>query len=123
MSLAAAATTGLDLTDPDFVADPYPVLAGLRALGPLVRHEPTGLLLASSLEGPYRADYINDLATSAGSVELRERIVTAAEVGSSLREIRTGQAVRLIRDGKMHALTGQQRLAPGDRILEIVDSI
>ena len=85
----------------------------------------TGLLLASSLEGPYRAEYLTDLATSAGRVELRERVVTAEEVGRSPQEICTGQAVRLIRDGKPHA-TGDPsvvRLAPGDRILEIIDSI
>jgi Trk K+ transport system NAD-binding subunit len=83
-----------------------------------------GLLLASSLHGPYRAEYLADLATSEGRVELRERIVEPDEVGRSLREICTGQAVRLIRDGKAHAPSDPsfQRLAPGDRILEIIDS-
>jgi voltage-gated potassium channel len=85
----------------------------------------TGLLLASSLEGPFRADYLADLATSAGRVELRERVVTAGEVGRSLQEICTGQAVRLIREGKPHAPSDPsfQRLRPGDRILEIIDSL
>ncbi|QNN68624.1 potassium channel protein [Sphingomonas lutea] len=83
----------------------------------------TGLLLASSLEGPYRADYIADLATSAGSVELRERLVMPGEVGRSLHDIHTGQAVRLIRDGKVISRTDSQQLAPGDRILEIIDSV
>jgi voltage-gated potassium channel len=84
----------------------------------------TGLLLASSLEGPYRADYIADLATSAGQVELRERIVAPDEVGRTLQEICTGQAVRLIRDGMPHAPGDPtfHRLQPGDRILEIIDS-
>ena len=84
----------------------------------------TGLLLASSLEGPYRTEYLTDLATSAGKVELRERVVTPDEVGRALEEICTGQAVRLIRDGKPHAPGDPrfQRLAPGDRILEIFDS-
>jgi voltage-gated potassium channel len=84
----------------------------------------TGLLLASSLKGPYRAEYLTDLATSAGRVELRERIVTPDEVGRSLKEICTGQAVRLIRDGKPHAPNDPkfQQLAAGDRILEIIDS-
>ncbi|MGI8611940.1 MAG: potassium channel family protein [Sphingomicrobium sp.] len=83
-----------------------------------------GLLLASSLEGPHRAEYIADLATSEGRVELRERVVEPDEVGRSLREICTGQAVRLIRDGQSHAPSDPtfQRLAPGDRILEIIDS-
>ena len=85
----------------------------------------TGLLLASSLEGPFRAEYLADLATSAGRVELRERIITSEEVGRSLQEICTGQAVRLIRDGKPQAPSdlGFQRLQPGDRILEIIDSV
>ena len=85
----------------------------------------TGLLLASSLEGPHRADYLADLATSAGSVELRERVVRPDEVGRPLGEICTGQAVRLIRDGKPHAPGDPifQRLIPGDRILEIIDSV
>jgi len=84
----------------------------------------TGLLLASSLEGPFRADYLIDLATSAGRVELRERLVTANEVGRSADEICTGQAVRLIREGKSHAPhdAAFRRLTPGDRILEIIDS-
>ena len=85
----------------------------------------TGLLLASSLEGPHRAEYLSDLATSAGNVELRERVVGPDEVGRSLQEICTGQAVRLIRDGKPHAPNDPtfHRLAPGDRILEIIDSV
>ena len=84
----------------------------------------TGLLLASSLEGPYRADYIADLATSAGTVELRERLVGPDEVGRTLQEICTGQAVRLIREGMPHAPGDPtfHRLQPGDRILEIIDS-
>ena len=83
-----------------------------------------GLLLASSLEGPYRAEYLADLATSEGRVELRERVIEPDEVGRSRPEICTGQAVRLIRDGKAHAPGDPQfqRLAPGDRILEIIDS-
>ena len=83
-----------------------------------------GLLLASSLEGPHRAEYLADLATSEGRVMLRERVIEADEIGRSLREVCTGQAVRLIRDGQSHAPSDPtfQRLAPGDRILEIIDS-
>ena len=84
----------------------------------------TGLLLASSVEGPHRADYIADLATSAGRVELRERVITGDEVGRSVEEICKGQPVRLIRHGKPHPLgdPASTHLAPGDRILEIVSS-
>jgi len=83
-----------------------------------------GLLLASSLEGPYRAEYLADLATAEGKVMLRERLVMPQEVGRPAAEICTGQAVRLIRNGKAHAPGGRvfAKVVPGDRILEIVDS-
>jgi len=84
----------------------------------------TGLLLASSLEGPYRADFIADLATSAGRVELRERIVSPEEVGRLASEICDGQIVRLIRDGRPQKMSGrtEPRIAAGDRVLEIIDT-
>ncbi len=40
--------TDLDLTAPDFIADPYPRLAALRAQGPLIRHTPSGTWLATT---------------------------------------------------------------------------
>ena len=84
----------------------------------------SGLLLASSLEGPYRADYIADLATSEGRIMLRERLVSDNEAGRSPHQICTGQVVRLIRDGRAHAASDPafQSLRAGDRILEIIDS-
>jgi hypothetical protein len=84
----------------------------------------SGLLLASSLQGPYRAEYLNDLATSEGQVMLRERIVGEVEAGRSPQQICTGQVVRLIRDGRAHAVGDPtfQSLRAGDRILEIIDS-
>ena len=83
-----------------------------------------GLLMASSLQGPYRAEYLADLATSEGKVMLRERVVEPHEVGRSPDEICTGQAVRLIRDGQPHNRRDPafRKLAAGDRILEIIDS-
>ena len=85
----------------------------------------SGLLLASSLEGPYRAEYLNDLATSEGRVMLRERIITDDEAGRSPQQICTGQVVRLIRDGRAHVVDDPafQSLRVGDRILEIIDSV
>jgi cytochrome P450 len=41
-----AVTFALDLTDPAFVADPYPTFARLRRETPLLWHEPTGQYLA-----------------------------------------------------------------------------
>ncbi len=43
-------TSTLDFQDPDFVADPYPGLADLRALGPVLWHEPTDAWLATTHE-------------------------------------------------------------------------
>lgn len=83
-----------------------------------------GLLLASSLQGPHRAEYLTDLVTSEGSVMLRERLVEPHEVGGAPSDISTGQPVRLIRDGKAHGPKDPafQILRSGDRILEILDS-
>jgi voltage-gated potassium channel len=83
-----------------------------------------GLLLASSLQGPTRAEYLADLVTTEGRVVLRERVVMPEEVGASAEDICTGQAVRLIRNGKPHGPHDHsfKKVFPGDRILEIVDS-
>ena len=83
-----------------------------------------GLLLASSLRGPHRAEYLADLASTEGRVMLRERPVRPDEIGRSLQEISTGQPVRLIRLGAPHGAGGSAalRLEPEDRILEIIDS-
>jgi voltage-gated potassium channel len=82
----------------------------------------SGLLLASSLEGPHRADYLADLATTSGEVMLRERTVEPHEVGKELSDICTGVAVRLIRNGQAHGPTAFRTVEDGDRILEIIDS-
>ncbi|QNM82759.1 potassium channel family protein [Sphingomonas sabuli] len=83
-----------------------------------------GLLLASSLQGPYRAEYLADLATSEGKVMLRERSITREEVGKPMNEIVTGQPVRLLRNGMpfAHDSAAALSLQEGDWILEIVDS-
>ncbi|HEX4761604.1 MAG TPA: potassium channel family protein [Sphingomicrobium sp.] len=84
----------------------------------------SGLLLASSLEGPYRADYLADLVTSEGRVELRERVVGNDEAGRAPHQVCTGQVVRLVRDGRAHPANDPafQSLRAGDRILEIIDT-
>ncbi|OBX18469.1 potassium transporter TrkA [Erythrobacter sp. QSSC1-22B] len=83
-----------------------------------------GLLLASSLEGPHRAEYLTDLVTTEGGVMLRERLVESHEVGNAPSAISTGQAVRVIRDGKPFKPSDPSFLAlqANDRILEIVDT-
>lgn len=84
----------------------------------------SGLLLASSLQGPFRAEYLADLASTEGSVILRERIVEDSEVGKAASEICTGQAVRLIRGGQAAGPKDPafRKLVAGDRILEILDN-
>jgi cytochrome P450 len=43
-------TTTVDITDPDFVRDPYPALAQLREQGPVLWHEQMGMWLATTHE-------------------------------------------------------------------------
>jgi cytochrome P450 len=43
--MRSAPTTSLDLTDPDFVADPYPFFAEERRRHPVAWHEPSGMYL------------------------------------------------------------------------------
>jgi voltage-gated potassium channel len=83
-----------------------------------------GLLLASSLEGPDRAEYLADLVTTEGKVMLRERIIDPDEVGKAPEELCTGIAVRIIRAGIAHgpADPAFRTLHAGDRLLEIIDS-
>lgn len=84
-----------------------------------------GLLLASSLQGPHRAEYLADLATTEGKVMLRERVVEPQEVGKSLDTIATGQVVRVIRHGRPHNPRDPavQNIAAGDLVLEVIDSL
>lgn len=81
-----------------------------------------GLLLAGSTHGPHIADYIADLAACDGRVELRERPVTAAEVGKPLSAIATGLGVRIYRNGMAHGFweAAAASLNTGDLIVEIV---
>ncbi len=84
----------------------------------------TGLLLAGSNAGPHIADYIADLASSAGQVQLNERLVTPEEVGMPLADIRTGLGLRVYRDGQPYSFTDEpaQRLEAGDIVIEILAS-
>jgi voltage-gated potassium channel len=81
-----------------------------------------GLLLATSISGPHVADYLSDLATTSGRVQLRERGVAPDEVGLPATEVASGQCVRLIR-GKQSLAPWEplaQSLQADDHILEIV---
>ncbi|PXB00018.1 potassium transporter TrkA [Nostoc sp. 3335mG] len=81
-----------------------------------------GLLLASSCNGPHIADYLTDLASFHGQVQLTERNVTGDEVGKPLSAIQTGIGLRLYRNGVGHDRKSPQAAAleAGDMIVEIV---
>jgi len=76
-----------------------------------------GYLMADSLRTSHVADYIADLMCTGGAVSLKERPVAPEEIGLSLREVRNGLAVRLIRDGEV--ITGDSVARSGDRLLVI----
>lgn len=83
----------------------------------------TGLLLAGSAQGTHVADYLSDLASVAGSVQLVERPVRTDEIGGSLSQLATGGlGVRLYRKRQPYGYwtPEAQNLQPGDTIVEIV---
>ncbi len=81
-----------------------------------------GLLLAGSTHGPHIAEYIADLAAAEGRVALRERLVTADEVGKSLAAVASGLGVRIYRGEQCIGFweAGAAQLRQGDTLLEIV---
>lgn len=81
----------------------------------------TGLLLAGSAEGRHIAEYLSDLASVGGLVQLVERPVAPAEVGTPLDRIATGRGLRIYRGGKPIGFwePEAQNLAAGDTIVEI----
>ncbi len=83
----------------------------------------TGLLLAGSAQGAHVADYMADLASVDGRVQLRERRVTADEVGRSIDNLASeGRGLRVYRGGIPYGFwePEAQTLAPGDLIVEVV---
>jgi voltage-gated potassium channel len=85
----------------------------------------TGLLLAGSANGPHIADYLADLASVSGRVQLVERVVTEAECGCSITELSSGgRGLRIYRNGRAIGFWEEEceQLQPGDIIVEIVPS-
>ena len=84
-----------------------------------------GLLLAGSAHGTGVAEYLLDLATVEGRVQLSERSVREDEAGQSLAEITTGLGVRILRKGRPIGFweKAAKTLQPGDRIIEIVPTV
>jgi voltage-gated potassium channel len=81
-----------------------------------------GLLLAGSTHGAHIADYIADLASSHGRVQLAEREVTPEECGKPLSAIARGLGVRVYREGRPYGFWEPETrsLRPGDCIVEIL---
>ncbi len=84
----------------------------------------TGLLLAGSANGAHTADYLADLASVGGRVQLVERPVVASEVGARLCDLASGGlGLRIYRDDAMIGFweSGTATiLREGDIIVEIV---
>jgi voltage-gated potassium channel len=80
-----------------------------------------GLLLATTHGGQHIADYLADLASGEGRVQLIEREVRPDEVGKSLKDISDGLGLRIIRDGTPFGFWRPQveKLEPGDIVMEI----
>lgn len=81
----------------------------------------TGLLLAGSAEGQHIADYMSDLASVDGRVQLVERSVRPEEIGKSLDQLQTGRGVRIYRGEQCIGFwePGAQALQAGDVVVEI----
>jgi len=82
----------------------------------------TGLLLAGSAQGAHIADYLADLASVSGRVQLIERPVLPEEVGKPLSEITTGgKGLRIYRNGGAHGFWEHEAktMREGDIVVEI----
>lgn len=82
-----------------------------------------GLLLAGSAGGAHIAEYLADLASIGGRVQLVERPVNPSEVGGSLRALASGgQGLRIYRGSRSIGFWEPEaaRLEPGDMVVEIV---
>lgn len=83
----------------------------------------TGLLLAGSARGAHIADYLADLASVSGRVQLVEREIEADECGSAIDALKSGgRGLRIYRDGKALGFWEPecQNLKAGDIVVEIV---
>jgi voltage-gated potassium channel len=83
----------------------------------------TGLLLAGSATGEHIADYLADLASVSGRVQLVEREVTEEECGKTIGELTTGgRGLRVYRNGQALGFWEEecQSLLAGDIVVEII---
>jgi voltage-gated potassium channel len=83
----------------------------------------TGLLLAGSVKGAHIADYLADLASVGGRVQLVERVISAEECGRPITDLKTGgQGLRVYRNGRAIGFWEDEckTLQPGDVVVEII---
>jgi voltage-gated potassium channel len=83
----------------------------------------TGLLLAGSAEGLHIADYMADLASISGDVQLIEREIRPEEIGKSLDQLSSGgKGLRLYRGGAAYGFwdDAAKSLQAGDAVVEIL---
>lgn len=83
----------------------------------------TGLLLAGSAQGEHVASYMADLAAVGGKVQLRERPVSAEEVGRSLEQLASGgRGLRIYRNDTPYGFWEEETrvLQAGDMIVEVI---
>lgn len=83
----------------------------------------TGLLLAGSAKGPHIAEYMADLASVSGRVQLVEREIAQEECGCAISDLASGgRGLRIYRDGQTFGFWEAecQNLRPGDVVVEII---
>jgi len=84
----------------------------------------TGLLLAGSAQGSHVADYMADLASVGGQVQLVERRVLPEEVGRSLDNLATGgRGLRVYRGEQELGFWETCTLEEDDMVVEILPTI
>ncbi len=84
----------------------------------------TGLLLAGSAQGSHVADYMVDLASVGGRVQLIERPVRPEEVGKSLDHLASrGRGLRVYRGDQELGFWEACTLREGDIVVEILPTI
>jgi voltage-gated potassium channel len=86
----------------------------------------TGLLLAGSVKGAHIADYLADLASVGGRVQLVERVVSPAECGLPITDLKSGgQGLRIYRNGRAIGFWEDEcrTLQPDDVVVEIVPTV
>lgn len=84
-----------------------------------------GLLLASSSDGPRVVDYMADLVSKDGNVQIAERAVASNECGKPLTSLAPGLGVRIYRNGRPHGFWEPEAkaLMTGDIIVEILPTV